>query len=137
MCKNVEITNNTDANIDHRMFQTVYEAVKNGENLQKDKTIDLIFCKSDAMQSINKKYRGADKPTDVLSFACDFAESISWGEIIIDVETAEMQRCDKTLNRELQELFLHGFLHILGYDHIKTKDKDVMTHKENKYLQAL
>jgi probable rRNA maturation factor len=82
-------------------------------------TVALV---SDAhMRALNRDFRGLDKPTDVLSFrtARKGASRGYLGDIVISVETAERQahRRRSTLRRELEVLVLHGFLHLLGYDH--------------------
>lgn len=73
------------------------------------------------MRTLNRDFRGLDKPTDVLSFRSTRKGGSSGylGDIVISVETAERQarRLRSTLPRELEILALHGFLHLLGYDH--------------------
>jgi len=73
------------------------------------------------MRTLNRDFRGLDKPTDVLSFRTSRkgASRGYLGDIVISVETAERQarRLRSTLPRELEVLALHGFLHLLGYDH--------------------
>ncbi len=73
------------------------------------------------MQKLNRDFRGLDKPTDVLSFRSNRKGGSEGylGDIVISVETAERQarRLRSTLPRELEILALHGFLHLLGYDH--------------------
>ena len=71
-----------------------------------------------AVRALNARYRGQDRPTDVLSFPGGGSEA-ELGDIVISVETADRnaraQR--RTLAQELDVLALHGFLHVLGYDH--------------------
>jgi probable rRNA maturation factor len=73
------------------------------------------------MRTLNRDFRGLDKPTDVLSFrSARKGDSRGYlGDIVISVETAERQarRLRSSLPRELEILALHGFLHLLGYDH--------------------
>lgn len=75
------------------------------------------------MQALNRIFRGTNRPTDVLSFSSGpsiLPEDDDYlGDIVISVETAERQavRLDTTLYRELCLLALHGYLHLLGYDH--------------------
>ena len=69
------------------------------------------------MQTYNRKYRGHDKPTDVLSFRGD--ESYL-GDILISVETAFRQASRSStlsFDSNIRRLLLHGFLHLSGYDH--------------------
>ena len=71
------------------------------------------------IQELNRDYRGYNEPTDVLSFH-GVGESAGYlGDIVISVETADRQarRHRSNLKRELKVLTLHGFLHLLGYDH--------------------
>ena len=73
------------------------------------------------MRRLNRDFRGYDRPTDVLSFRSTGRGGSKGylGDIVISVETAERQarRRRSTLPRELEVLTLHGFLHLLGYDH--------------------
>jgi probable rRNA maturation factor len=73
------------------------------------------------MRALNRKFRGLDEPTDVLSFPVSGKSRYAGylGDIVISVETAERQarRRRSTLGRELEVLTLHGFLHLMGYDH--------------------
>lgn len=76
---------------------------------------------SDAeVQRLNRRFRGMDKPTDVLSFPGETtADGYHVGDIVISVPTARRQAAesDHALARELRVLLLHGLLHCLGYDH--------------------
>ena len=73
------------------------------------------------IQKLNRDFRGHDKPTDVLSFAAARYEDDPdyLGDIVVSVDTASRQakRRGSNLKRELKVLSLHGFLHLLGYDH--------------------
>ena len=75
------------------------------------------------IQKLNCDFRGHDKPTDVLSFAAARNEDDPdyLGDIVVSVDTASRQakRRGSNLRRELKVLSLHGFLHLLGYDHEK------------------
>ncbi len=69
------------------------------------------------IQKLNRDFRGNDQPTDVLSFAAGQPDYL--GDIVVSVDTASRQakRRGSNLKRELKVLSLHGFLHLLGYDH--------------------
>lgn len=79
-----------------------------------------------AMARINKKFRGKNHPTDVisLSYFNENAKSGLIGEIFICMPYAikQAKKPGNTLNKELQFLFIHGLLHIFGYDHKKKPD---------------
>ncbi len=95
-------------------------------------TIVLTLANDRQIHGLNLEYRGVDKPTDVLSFSYfgekKFPGDDVVGEIVISVPTAKRQAKDhgKTLNQELQFLFLHGLLHVFGFDHIKKKERTIM-----------
>ena len=80
-------------------------------------TCSVVFINDEAMREYNRKYRGLDKPTDVLSFRGD---EDYLGDILISAETAfDQARKSSSLTFETSicRLVLHGFLHLTGYDH--------------------
>ncbi len=95
-------------------------------------TVMLTLSGDKEIHALNKEYRGVDKPTDVLSFSYFGEERFPGddvvGEVVISVPTAKKQAKDhkKTLNQELQFLFIHGLLHVLGFDHIKKAERTIM-----------
>jgi probable rRNA maturation factor len=80
--------------------------------------VALVLTGDHALRLLNARYRGKDKPTDVLSFPGPGGD-VSLGDIVISVETAARNAPSfgRSLRRELDVLALHGFLHVLGYDH--------------------
>jgi probable rRNA maturation factor len=77
----------------------------------------VVLITDEAMREYNRRYRGFDKPTDVLSFR---GEQLYLGDILISSETAYNQaRHSRTLTFEknVRRLILHGLLHLMGYDH--------------------
>ena len=113
-------------------------------------TITLTTPKN--IQKINQKYRGIDKETDVLSFPMfqkdelakkiqnnDFKHEDILGDIIISIEKVEEQakEYEHSFERELSYMLVHGFYHLMGYDHIKEEDKIKMRPKEEKILADL
>lgn len=89
----------------------------------KDPEISLSFVGLDRIRALNRRYLKKDKPTDVLSFplgekAADGRYYL--GDIVIAPEKARRQCLDKghSLEREMEILTVHGFLHLLGYDHL-------------------
>ena len=78
----------------------------------------LVFGGDALLRRLNRDYRFKDKPTDVLSFESQ-GEDMGLGDVIISVETARANavRLGRSLDRELEILALHGFPHVLGYDH--------------------
>ena len=109
--------------------------------------IDLDFVTASKIKQINKKYRNIDKETDVLSFAFlelkkNEVKIISkapqfLGEIIISTHKIEQQAKEfkHTFKYELAYLYLHGLLHLLGYDHVHNeREKKIMFTLEDKIL---
>ena len=80
--------------------------------------VALVFAGDRTLHRLNRTYRGKDKPTDVLSFPGPGGPQ-GLGDIVISVETAQRnaRAGGRPLPRELDVLALHGFLHVLGYDH--------------------
>jgi len=80
--------------------------------------MSLVLAGDGLLHRLNRDYRGKDRPTDVLSFPGEGGEA-GLGDVVISVETAQRNARSggRTLARELDVLALHGFLHVLGYDH--------------------
>ena len=107
--------------------------------------ISVLFTDDKFIRSLNNKYRGIDKPTDVLSFSLQEGAVKSpevesgklLGDIIISVETAQRQAdtLNHSMERELIVLLIHGLLHLSGYDHEEDKDYKVMREKESEILK--
>lgn len=83
------------------------------------KSCELLFVDNAKIASINAEFRGIQSPTDVLSFPLESEFSPILGSIIISVETAQAmsQRLKHTLEEEIALLFIHGILHLVGFDH--------------------
>lgn len=83
--------------------------------------LSIALIGDDEMRALNRDYRGKDKPTDVLAFPMDNpAESgAQLGDIVISLDTASRQAAERGLTpaAEVRTLLVHGFLHLLGYDH--------------------
>ena len=115
--------------------------------------LSITLTSSEQIHKLNKKYRNVDKETDVLSFPMFEKEELNQiinnkvgnklpeaiGDIVICVPKVEEQAKEygHSFERELAYMVVHGFYHIMGYDHIKEEDKRQMRPKEEKVLQAL
>lgn len=95
------------------------------------------------IQKLNAKYRGMDKPTDVLSFENQYIDpengELFLGDIIIALETASTQAAlnGNSLQHELEMLLVHGVLHLTGYDHTDRQDRELMSKTQDTILKAL
>ena len=127
------------------------ECFKN-EGLTKLKLyISITLTVPENIQKINKKYRNIDKPTDVLSFPMFEKEEIKeiltsnymledvLGDIIISIPKVKEQAIEygHSFERELSYMVVHGFYHLMGYDHIKEEEKKEMRKKEDEILDKL
>ena len=119
-----------------QIFSDLLEKVFKHINVTDNFVVDISIVDNKTIHEVNKQYRGIDRPTDVISFAFfdDEKEQIlpgvpsSLGQIIISYEKAEEQAKNygHSLEREMSFLFVHGMLHLLGYDHMEKDDELVM-----------
>lgn len=106
---------------------------------------DIIFIDDEEMHELNKKYRGIDRTTDVLSFALNDNKHIeteitSLGDIFISIPKMKSQATEyeHSEKRELSFLALHGLLHLLGYDHtLGKKEEEEMFGLQKEILNEL
>lgn len=129
--------NETSIKIDELSFFRVWEIIVEKENLQKDAFVNVLITGDETIKTYNKKYLGRDEVTDVISFSAEIPQISFLGDIIIDIELAEKQKDTESLNTELQRLFLHGLLHLLGYDHLSAAQEKVMKLKEREYWKLI
>ncbi|MBL4784913.1 MAG: rRNA maturation RNase YbeY [Cohaesibacteraceae bacterium] len=99
----------------------------------------FLFTNDTRVQSLNKTYRGQDSPTNVLSFPLDDDAEIlgpMLGDIVLSGETLvrEVETLELTFDDHLSHLIIHGFLHLLGYDHIEDDEAEVMESLEIEIL---
>jgi rRNA maturation RNase YbeY len=84
-------------------------------------SLSVLLCGDRRMRSLNRTWRGTDRPTDVLSFSSleESSSSSFLGDLVIDVPYAARQarRRGHAVTREIRILLAHGLLHLLGYDH--------------------
>jgi len=103
--------------------------------LKKTMPAGLYFTDDAEMERLNREYRGKKGSTDVLSFVLKDPWDDFLGEIIISVETADRQREDSSLEQEVMSLFVHGLLHLLGYDHESEEEAAQMRPLERLFLE--
>jgi probable rRNA maturation factor len=120
----IEINNLTKFKINKKSFSQVAKIVLSGENRETE-SLSLAFVSKVEIKKLNQKFRKKNKPTDVLSF-----EEIN--EVVICPEVV------KEKNEDIKKVFVHGVLHLLGYDHEKSeKDAELMEKKEEIYLEQI
>ena len=136
-----------------KTIKKVLEECYKTENLTNSKLIITITLTTpEKIRQINNEYRQIDKATDVLSFPMfekseldekikkqEFLHEDVLGDIIISVQKVEEQAKEygHSFERELSYMVVHGFYHVMGYDHIEEKDKIIMRPKEENVLSKL
>ena len=135
------------------IIKKVVEQCFKEEHLENSKLyISITLTNPENIHKINKEYRNVDKETDVLSFPMfekneidkkiknqDFEHEDVLGDIVISIEKVKGQAEEygHSFEREFAYMIVHGFYHLMGYDHIKEEDKAIMRPKEEKVLNKL
>ncbi len=136
-----------------KIIKRVLEQCFKEEKLLNSKLyITITLTNPENIKEINKQYRNIERATDVLSFPMfekdeleqkiqneDFEYPDVLGDIIISIEKVEEQakEYEHSFERELSYMIVHGFYHLMGYDHIEEDDKKKMRPKEEKILNDL
>ena len=136
-----------------KTIQKVLEKCFEEEKIINSKLIITItLTNAENIRKINKQFRNIDKATDVLSFPMFDKDELEnkiknrlfehedvLGDIIISIPRVEEQAKEygHSFERELSYMLVHGFYHLMGYDHIKEEDKKEMRPKEEKILNQL
>ncbi|SOC20866.1 probable rRNA maturation factor [Ureibacillus xyleni] len=118
-------------------------------NIEDGSEVSITFVTNEAIHEINREYRQKDQPTDVISFALEelgegeieiVGEDLPriLGDIIISIDRTreQAQEYGHTFERELGFLAVHGFLHLLGYDHMTPDDEKTMFGKQDEILSS-
>lgn len=141
----IEIFNQLDEEI--KELETVEKVLLSAikKECLEDVTFNLIIVDNEYIHEINKNYRGIDRETDVITFALEDEDSIivpddvvrNLGDIYISIDKARSQAEEygHGLLRELSFLAVHGFYHLLGYDHMNPEDEKVMFKKQEEVLE--
>ena len=105
---------------------------------------NIILVDNEYIHQLNKEYRKIDRPTDVITFALEDVKDIEvspnrvLGDIYISFDKAKEQAKEygHSLLRELSFLAVHGFLHLLGYDHMTKEEEEVMFKRQEDILSG-
>ena len=103
----------------------------------------VIFINNEEIHKINKKYRGIDRPTDVITFALEDNKQINMPEVRVlgdiyisyDKVISQAKEYNHSIKREICFLAVHGLLHLLGYDHMKKEDEIKMFSLQKELLE--
>lgn len=109
----------------------------------------VVITDEATVRELNRRYRGRDEPTDVLSFGLGDRADASFalppdepphlGEVVISYPTAVRQAEEEghSVEAELAHLLVHGVLHLLGYEHEESEDERIMREREEQILEEL
>ena len=142
---NIEIFNETNNEI--KELEKVKEVLIYATEKEKLRNVEfnVIIVDNNYIHELNKDYRHIDRETDVITFALEDDDSLVMptderilGDIYISIDKAmsQAEEYGHSLLRELSFLAVHGFYHLLGYDHMTKEDEKVMFAKQEEVLEA-
>ena len=104
-----------------------------------DGQVSLLLSDDDALQTLNRDWRGQDKPTDVLSFEAALQDRPFLGDIAVAFGVASRDAALKAipLDQHLSHLLIHGYLHLIGHDHMEDTEAEEMEALEIAALASL
>ena len=141
----IEIFNETNVNLEEEL-KVVKNVLRHGlEKLKINEAIfNVIIVNNDYIHKLNKEYRHIDRETDVITFALEDDKTFNpniriLGDIYISIDKAKSQseEYNHSLLRELSFLAVHGMLHLLGYDHMKKDEEEVMFKLQEEILDEM
>lgn len=126
-----------------KAIEKAVETVLKAEGAEGDFEVSVSFVTNEEIRELNRDYRNVDSETDVLSFPMDEDEEfdgiIILGDIVLSTQRIIEQANDfgHCLEREMLYLTVHSMLHLLGYDHMISTEKDEMRVKEKEIMKEL
>jgi len=138
-----EIFNETDEKVDTKEIKKILEYALKYKKLN-NVEFNIILVDNKTIQNINKEYRGIDKETDVISFALEDNQDITFefgrllGDIYISIPKMKKQAEEygHSEKRELAFLTIHGLLHLLGYVHMTKEEEEIMFKEQELILDG-
>ena len=124
----IEFENQTDFDFNVEILNDIYKELT-------ERDIEVILTTDEEIQKLNREHREKDAPTDVLSFPLEAQfPNMPLGSIVISIETAQKgaDEFNHSIEDEIKLLFIHGLLHLLGYDHeidngeMREKEKEII-----------
>ena len=145
----VNIINRTKYNDFKSFFPLIehyYQRTLKVLEIEDNYVLSLIICGPVSIRKINREYRNIDKETDVISFALldndetiEYEDRIELGDIFINRNRvlSQAEEYNHSIKREFVFLFVHGLLHLLGYDHMNKEDEKKMFALQKKIIGDL
>ena len=141
-----DLTRKKELEVYFKDIEEYYKKALEILEISDDFDLSLIIVGKTKIRSINKNYRNIDKVTDVISFAeidsddYDYlCGEVNLGDIFINVDRVNSQakKYGHSIKREFIFLFIHGLLHLLGYDHMEKEDEKIMFALQDKIVGEL
>lgn len=141
-----DLTKNKELEIYFNDIKKYYKKTLKILDINDDLDLSLIIVGKNKIRTINRNYRNIDRETDVISFANidsdDFdylTDDLNLGDIFINIDRVKSQakKYKHSIKREFIFLFVHGMLHLLGYDHMNLKDEELMFGLQDKIVGNL
>ncbi|MEY8716237.1 rRNA maturation RNase YbeY [Francisella philomiragia] len=143
---NLNVINDDEHPIPNQdLLEKCFALVANKHNISQAE-VNVSIVSNQEIQQINKQFRHKDKPTNIISFEFEKPEGLPediaanfWGDIVIapEVLKKEAKEQNKNLDDHWQHIFIHGLLHLLGYDHIDDREAEEMENLEIELLAEL
>ena len=140
---NIELSNLTDSKCDLERLKSIAQFTILAQGVHPDSELNISLLDEDEMSALHLRWMQEDGPTDVLAFPMDEVKPNSatlgpamLGDIALCPIYANKNalKVNSSLQNELELLTVHGVLHLLGYDHMKADEKEVMFALQDKYL---
>jgi probable rRNA maturation factor len=125
----VEINNLTTTSVNEEFLKKIAQKVLEKENKRKVE-LSIALVGQGRIKELNKRYRGKNRVTDILSFTYNNS-----GEIVICLKEVKKnaERFGSAFEKELSRVLIHGILHLLGYDHERSKEGTKRMEKKEKF----
>jgi probable rRNA maturation factor len=130
----IHIRNETGKFLPEPWLLHAHEYILGRERGDADAETSLFFTDDATTREYNRRYRSVDRTTDVLSFPADIPGAPVLGDILINLDWVD-RSTDPAV--EIRTLFVHGMLHLLGYDHLSASGETAMYARQSEYLEAL
>jgi probable rRNA maturation factor len=119
------------------VIRRALQAAAKHEGVVRGATVGVLVCDDETMRDYNRRFAGEDHATDVLSFPSDADGEL--GDIILSLDHLRFQAATAghSLDHEAATLTVHGFLHLLGYDHARKSDERVMFARTDAIVESL
>ena len=142
----IYLDNRQSIPIDHEVWRERLVLLMRLEGLPETAELSVTWVDDQAIHVLNLEHRGVDRPTDVLSFPQfepdeTVPEDLPYplGDLVVSLETARRQAKEygHSEDREIAFLLVHGFLHLLGYDHETAEEEAEMRARQRELLERL